>query len=1706
VLTDDLSRTYSLNSFPLQRSGIQYRGNANLVDGNRDTSWGDYRDWRIEFVDTNDENGNGIPDLSDPEMTLEFTQAVFTNAEPSATATLRVRRTGWTNGTVTVQYATTDGTAVAPGDYLANSGTLTFGPGVTNQNISITVSNDTLAESNETLTVALSNPSVGGLIGAQTNATLLITDNDLGGMISFGAATYTVSETNTVATLMVTRTNGMASAVSVQYATSDGTATAGSDYIANSGTLTFGANVTNQTISIALLPDTVVESNETFQVTLFNALGGASLDNQTNATVTISNDDNGGTIAFSAATYSESETNAVATILVRRTGTALASGVTVDYRTTTDGTAVPGNDYTPVNNALMFGAGVTNLSFTVPLSNDLLPDGNRTVSLVLSNATGGATLGAQSAAVLTLLDDEQTLEFTRAVFTNAEWSTTATLSVRRMGPTNGTVTVQFATADGTAMAPGDYLANSGTLTFGPGVTNQTISITVSNDTLAEINETLTVALANPSMGGLIGVQTNATLLITDNDLGGVISFGAATYTFSETNTVATLLVTRTNGMASAVTMQYATSDGTATAGSDYTATNGVVTFGAGVTNQSINITLNPDTQYESNETFQVTLFNALGGASLGNQTNATVTINNDDNGGTIAFSASSYSASETNSLATIYVRRTGMALASAVTVDYATTGDGTAMPGSDYTPVDNTLTFGAGVTNLSFTVPILNDALPDGNRTVSLVLSNATGGAVLGSPSTAVLTILDDEQTLEFTQVAWTNAESSATATLTVTRNGPTNGTVTVDFATSDGTAVAPGDYTATNGVLTFASGVTSRTISIKVNNDTLVESNETLTVTLSNPGPGGLLGGQHTATLVITDNDLGGVIFFGAAAYTVSETNTVATLLVTRTNGMASAVTVQYATSDGTATAGSDYTAKTDTLTFGADVTNQTISITLLPDTVVESNEFFQVTLFDAQGRASLGSQTNATVTINNDDNGGTIAFSAATYTFSETNTLATIYVKRTGTNLASEVRVNYATTTNGTAVVVTDYTPVSNTLTFGAGVTNLSFTVPLFDDVLSDGSRTVELVLSNAMGGASLGSPSTALLTLLDNEQTLEFTQAVFTNAESSTTATLSVRRTGPNSGTVTVQYVTSDGIAVAPGDYLANSGTLTFGPGATNQTISITISNDTLAEVSENFQVTLFNALGGASMGSATNATVLITDNDFGGVIQFSSLAYSNSESGGTVTLAVTRTNGMASGVTVQYATHDGTAVAPGDYLANSGTLAFAAGVTNQTISITLSNDAADEVNEMFQVALSNPQGGASLGSVSNTTVTIIEQMVRVTFVGTNTVAQGSWKGVYGADGYEVITHAVNYPSYATVAVSALSTHVWAASTAEVRALQKVGETTDRVAGCWYSTGSFTVDLNLTDGRTHRVALYFLDWNTGRNQKVEILNQATSAVLDTRTVSSFANGRYFVWDIRGHVLVRVTNQGGLNAVLSGLFFDPPFTASRIINLSGDLAFGNVAINTTSQRMLTITNSGNSVLNISGIAYPLGFDGAFSGDIPAGGATNVTVTFAPVAVTNYAGTVTVNCNLTSGTNSLAISGTGITPYDAWLADHFSSEELANPAISGAMADPDHDGIPNLMEYALNLDPKAASGGDLPKQGIQGGYLTLTYRQNKQASDVIFIPEACANLCNFSWGTNGLTEVSRVNCNTWWSVTVQDSVPMSNATNRFMRLKVTKP
>jgi hypothetical protein len=753
------------------------------------------------------------------------------------------------------------------------------------------------------------------------------------------------------------------STFTIDYATANGTALAGSDYTTTSGTLTFNsgtANGASQTISIPLIDDGFGEPTESFTMNLSmpSPPAGVALGAHLH-TVTIQNDDLPAlAIGDTAVTEGNAGvTNAVFTVTLTP---AAVGGVSASY-TTANGSATAGTDYTAKTGTVSFAPGVTTQTLSVAVLGNTVPQASRTFSVTLSNPSGANIADTTGVATINDNDAAGAFQFSLPNYLASEAASVATITVKRTGGIGSGVSVDYVASDGSATVAGpDYAATSGTLTFAAGVLSKTFTVPIAHDLIHEPTEALLLRLKNPGgYGATIGSPATAVLTITDNDAAPSLQFSAGAYTVAEAAGTATITVKRLGSTASAVTVDYTTSDGTATiAGSDYATASGTLSFGVGVATQTFAVTINQDSTSEAAETVKLTLSNPGPGntAVLGTLKTATLTITDDDQA--VQFSLGTYTVLE-GGKAVVTVKRSG-GTAGTVMVDFATSNGSANLAGNDYLASSGTLTFAPGATSKTFAVTTLQDLLDEGTETVNLTLSGASGANIIGT-NPAVLNITDNEATVQFSAATYTASETATKATITVKRTGGTGTMETVMYATSNGTAGAS-DYTGATATLTFNPGVAIQTFTVLITPDTVDEPNETVNLTLSGPSAGFKLGTPKTAALTITDNDLAGKVQFSAAAYSAADSAGTATITVTRSGGTASGGTVQYATSNGSASSGTDYTTRTGTLTFGLGVTSQTFAVPIL-DAGVVGNRYLNLTLSAPANGLILGTLPSATL-----------------------------------------------------------------------------------------------------------------------------------------------------------------------------------------------------------------------------------------------------------------------------------------------------------------------------------------------------------------------------------------------------------------------------------------------------------------------------------------------------------------------------------------------------------------------------------------------------------------------------------------------------------------------------------------------------------------------------------------------------------------------
>ena len=223
--------------------------------------------------------------------------------------------------------------------------------------------------------------------------------------------------------------------------------------------------------------------------------------------------------------------------------------------------------------------------------------------------------------------------------------------------------------------------------------------------------------------------------------------------------------------------------------------------------------------------------------------------------------------------------------------------------------------------------------------------------------------------------------------------------------------------------------------------------------------------------------------------------------------------------------------------------------------------------------------------------------------------------------------------------------------------------------------------------------------------------------------------------------------------------------------------------------------------------------------------------------------------------------------------TGTLSTANSVTTATFTTTsLSVGSGLSITAVYSgdANFTTSTSSARFQAVNPSTATFLEK---------DATTQGSWSGTYGTQGHDIVSGPSSLPANDTITPSGQSTYTWTTTSSDPRALQVPGSS-NRVAAAWYSSTSFSVDVNLADGQAHDLELYFLDWdNRGRSEQVQISDATTGTVLDTETISSFTSGVYLNWKISGDLVITITSLAGVNAVLNGLFLDAnaPTSARR-------------------------------------------------------------------------------------------------------------------------------------------------------------------------------------------------------------------------------------
>ena len=1112
-------------------------------------------------------------------------------------------------------------------------------------------------------------------------------------------------------------------------------------------------DVTESFFSVSITNDTEIEGDELFGLGLALPFGSINLGGEiiplgtalgrSAATVTIAdNDFNHGVLAFSSPTFFTNENSGVARITVVRTNG--SSGlITVRY-STANGTAIAGQDYTLTQGTLTFGSGVTSQFLDVPIFNDNLREDDETFFIVLTNATGGATLPgglptSTNAIVVTIIDNDLLsgkANFAFDVFAENEGGGVAQVMLTRLGGSVGELRVSAAATPDTATAGTDFTAVTNTIVWVHGdVAPKTFPVPLLDDLTVEGDETINLSLFNPSPPGATGSVNVATLTITEDDFFGALSFSQPFYDTDERGSNAVITVVRTGGSGGTVSVEYVVESGTATNAatpSDFIASTGTLTFAPGVVATNFQITILDDGLQDGERTVALRLTNSID-AVLGAVPDATLRIIDDESIGEPAgaldttFNAGAGANETVNALALqpdgkilaagafntmnrVFRSRVARLEASGALDGLFNAGEGPnrAVRAMVLQPDDRILIAGlfeqVHGTNRNHIARLLPDGSVDvffnpgagaDNPVFALGLLS-DGGVVLGGAFAAV-------NGVSRPGIAVLNTDGSLRATFDPGEG--VNGTVFAIAVQTDGKILIGGEFDSVGGVarenvarlhadgsldLAFDPGIGPdgivNTIAIQADGRILIGG----TFTQVAGQPRGRLARLEANGDLDADFQASGE---GADASVLAialqfDGKIVVVGEFTRFNDVSRSRITRLHPDGGT----------DSTINFGQGANDAIHTVSIQPDRKIVIGGRF--TLFDGQPRSRIARLHGGSIA-----GSGAFQFSTPFYDAHETNATAIITVQRRG-GTAGSVTVDYSSMA-GTAAPDSDYTDVSGMLVFGEGETIMTFTVPVVNDNIGELDEDVILSLSNPTGGAVLGDIPTALLTIISDDANIGFSSALYTVNENVAGGDLvvTVLRTGATNSEAQVNFATTNnGSAGAGADYVAASGVLVFAPGQTTRTFSVPIIDDSLIEPTETFGLLLSNVVGSVALGQAA-ATASILDNDFdAGALTFSATAYSVAEGAGNIVITILRTNGSTGVITVSYATVGDTATPGLDFAPVNGILTFLEGQILQTISIAITNDSVVEGDEDFIVSLSNPTGGTVISGLSDVVVTI------------------------------------------------------------------------------------------------------------------------------------------------------------------------------------------------------------------------------------------------------------------------------------------------------------------------------------------------------------------------------------------------------------------
>jgi hypothetical protein len=1072
-------------------------------------------------------------------------------------------------------------TATIDEDYTVTFDPIVFNPGdPLVKTLSFQIIGDRIVETDEVFTITLGTP-IGATLGTQITATGTILNDDTRPNVTITAGAN-AKEPNTNGNFTLTRTGSTDLPLTVTLNYLGSTATVNTDYQTLPTLVTFAAGRTQAVINVTPIDDDLYEGTESIKANLvanssysIGAVGSAEIaikDNETLPTLTITS------ASPSIIEKNSGEPANNASFQIQLSGKS-ATEITVNY-TTVNGTAIAGSDFTSTSGQLTFAAGSTTpQTILVPITPDNIFEPDETFTLQLSNAIGASI---SSPFTTTILNDDVLPTITIAAGVNAqEPNTNGTFILNRTGDTTSALTVNLATPMDTATNGVDFQTIATTATFAIGSSSTIVDVKPIDDDIYEGTETIVLALQAASTY-LLGAATNAEISLIDNETIPTLTITPATQTIIEKNTGdtannASFQVQLSGKSATAITVNYSTVNGTATAGSDFTPTSGQLTFAPStITPQTILVPITPDNIFEPDETFSIQLTNPIGAIV---SSPATVSILNDDVLPIITI-AVGVNAQEPTTPGTFILQRTGD-LTSALTVNLITTsGSGTET--IDYQAIATTAIFAPGSNSATVEVKPIDDDIYEGNERVGVLIKTGSNYSI-GSSASAEISIEDNETipTLTITPTTQAIAEKNIgdpanSASLQVQLSGKSATAITVDYSTINGTATSGSDFTATTGKLTFAPGSLSQTILVPIAPDNTFEPDETFSIQLTNPitvGASEAIGATistTSATATIQNDDVlptVSIVSIDNSNLPIDQLPNQQKITLKRDGDPSQPLTIKYLLTKLISGKTQD---TTTTVTFTAGQSTTAIPLTIDSTIIYRELEKDTITLINDPNYAIDSLSKPTTISLTNNQTAPTISISDTEIIEGDSGTSNLRFTIRLSNPSAQTTSISYQTA-DGTATFSKDYTATNSTLVFAPKEIEKTIDIPIIGDKIIEKDENFILTLSNPTSGAILNKATATGLIKNNDKATVSVTVTDAQAGEPNNPGQFSINIDSATEIPIAIQYALT-GKATAGTDYQALPGIVTISPGETSQLININVKDDNILEGTEVVQLKL------------------------------------------------------------------------------------------------------------------------------------------------------------------------------------------------------------------------------------------------------------------------------------------------------------------------------------------------------------------------------------------------------------------------------------------------------------------------------------------------------------------------------------------------------